>query len=80
MRSPADLVTLRLRLGGPAKSDESNFIGLAFDARVSVLGAVVGGAIAVSIVWIAMHNRQPRSPEAIETSSKPALAKVVQNS
>ena len=74
-----DLLNVHLRLGGPGK-DEGRFIGLALDARVSLLGTVVGGAIAVAIVWITARAVLPKQREAVAQRSPELLTKVAQNS
>ncbi len=66
-----DFVSLRLRLGWPKDGD---FIGLTLDHRLTSLHIVLGGAIAIGIVWI-IKSKNTAAPDAVSPPTDIALAR-----
>lgn len=61
-----------LRLGYPSKD---GFAGLVLDATVPTAVIVLGGVIAVSIVWLATRRTSSSSPEPREAPTKLAVTR-----
>jgi hypothetical protein len=61
-----------LRLGYPSND---GFAGLVLDANVPTAVIVLGGVIAVSIVWLATRRKPVEQADRIETPTKLAVTR-----
>ncbi|MEY2417432.1 MAG: hypothetical protein QOG90_112 [Actinomycetota bacterium] len=74
VKASSNGISVRLRLGLPSK--QGDFHGLALDHSISLLGIVVGGAIAVGIVWLATrHKTAVAPPEPVAPPTKLSAAR-----
>jgi hypothetical protein len=71
-------VTSRTRIGFPTK--DGGFAGIASDTSVSIGAIVLGGVIAVAIVWLATRTKEPQEPEAIDAPTKLAVTRTAASS
>ena len=65
-------ISTRVRVGFPSK--DGAFNGLAFDSNISLSAIVLGGAIAVSIVWLSVRGAKPPADE-LEAPTKLAVTR-----
>jgi hypothetical protein len=64
----------RIRLGLPTK--DGAFAGLTVDTQIPVTAIIVGGLIAIGVVWIATRH-QSAAPDALEKPTNIAAVRGV---
>ncbi len=73
-----DFISFRLRLGAPPTPRGHEYVGVAIDLRVTPLDVLLGGAIAIGVVWAARTTRRPHDVERL--TLRPDLPRAVPGS
>jgi hypothetical protein len=68
----SNAITTRIRLGYPSKD---GFRGLSVDAHVPIIAVILGGIIAVAIVWLATSDERQPKKEELDAPKDIALAR-----
>ena len=65
-------VSTNVRLGVPT---QRGFSGLVVEVEVAPLVILLGGVIAVSVVWLALRVKPPKPADAVDTPTQIAVAR-----